>query len=290
VLPSDSADLSGRVEFAGSGKIVALGALLPDDASVELRETLAACPLFARLPITDRVRLATQAAVVDVAPGVVIAQEGDLSDGAAYVVHSGLVEIRVKGAPVRVLARGSSIGERGAILGDVRTSTMVARGAVQLLRFPPEVFQPVAERLGLVQAFARADWLWQAPVFRDLPWATLLDLALDLEPRMLQPGEQLFVYGEPGFEGYLLVQGAIDFFTADGEFLENLARLGEFFGGRAALYGTPRSATARASVASEVWILPVTALERLNMLYPNILLHLRAVEAGHQQRSGRGAG
>lgn len=287
MLPSDSAELAGRVEFAGSGKIVALGAAVPDDADVEVRETIAACPLFARLPMNERIALARTAEVIDYAPGAVIAREGDQSDGCAYIVHSGLVEIRISGAQVRVLARGSSIGERGAILGDVRTSTMTARGPVQLLRFVPGVFRPVAERLGLAHAFARAEWLAQAPVLRELPWASLLDVALDLEPRMLQPDEQLFAYGEPGFEGYLLVSGAMQFYDQSGQLLEAITRPGEFFGGRAALYGTPRSASARAGALSEVWALPATALERLNMLYPNILLHLRAVEAGHQQRSVR---
>lgn len=287
LLPSDSAELAGRVEFAGSGKIVAFGAEIPDDAEVEVRETIAACPLFARLSITERLALAGTAEVVDYDAGAIITQEGDQSDGCAYIVHSGLVEIRISGAQVRVLARGSSIGERGAILGDARTSTMVARGPVQLLRFGPTVFRPIAEQLGLAQAFARAEWLAQVPVLRELPWASLLDLALDLEPRTLQPNEQLFTYGEPGFEGYLLVSGAMRFTDESGKLLEQIDRPGEFFGGRAALYGTPRSASAQAGVLTVVWALPARALERLNMLYPNILLHLRAVEAGHQQRTGR---
>ncbi len=287
LLPSDSAELAGRVEFAGSGKIVAFGAEIPDNAEVEVRETIAACPLFTRLSITERLALAGTAEVVDYAAGAFITHEGDQSDGCAYIVHSGLVEIQISGAQVRVLARGSSIGERGAILGDARTSTMVARGPVQLLRFGPAVFRPVAEQLGLAQAFTRAEWLARIPVLRELPWASLLDLALDLEPRMLKADEQLFAYGEPGFEGYLLVSGAMDFFDEDGKLLEQIDRPGEFFGGRAALYGTPRSASAHASVGTEVWALPATALERLNMLYPNILLHLRAVEAGHQQRTSR---
>jgi CRP-like cAMP-binding protein/ribonuclease BN (tRNA processing enzyme) len=285
LLPGDSAELAGRVEFAGSGKIVAMGAEIPDDAAVEVRATIAACPLFARLSVTERLALAGTADVVDYAAGAIITREGDQSDGCAYIVHSGLVEIRISGAQVRVLARGSSIGERGAILGDVRTSTMVARGPVQLLRFGQAVFRPVAEQLGLAQSFARAEWLAQVPVLRELPWASLLDLALDLEPHTLQPDEQLFAHGEPGFEGFLLVSGAMRFTNETGALIEQIDRPGEFFGGRAALYGTPRSASAYAAAPSEVWALPATTLERLNMLYPNILLHLRAVEAGHQQRS-----
>jgi CRP-like cAMP-binding protein len=199
-------------------------------------------------------------------------------------VHSGLVEIRIGGAQVRVLGRGSSIGERGAILGDARSSTMLARGELQLIKLTPEVFGPAAERLGLAEAFARAEWLAGLPVLRELPWASLLDLALDLEARQLAAGEQLFAHGEAGYEGFVLKAGAILFTDEGGAPIEEIATSGEFFGARSALYGAPRSATAQATTPSEVWALSAPALERLNLLYPNLLLHLRAVEASHASK------
>jgi CRP-like cAMP-binding protein len=122
------------------------------------------------------------------------------------------------------------------------------------------------------------------PVLRELPWGSLLDLALDFQPRQLAGGELLFAYGDAGFEGYLLKAGAILFSDEGDEALEELRAPGEFFGGRSALYGTPRSATARATAPSEVWALATPALERLHMLYPNLLLHLRAVEASHRRK------
>ncbi|NNJ09794.1 cyclic nucleotide-binding domain-containing protein [Chloroflexales bacterium ZM16-3] len=287
LLPAESDDLAGRIEFADSGHVVALGDLLPDDARIEIAETIAACPLFARLSVAKRLSLAIQVEVIDCQDGETIIREGDASDGQAYIVHSGLVEIWIGGAQVRVLGRGNSIGERGAILGDTRSSTMTARGHVQLVRFPPEMFQPVAAYLGLADAFARADWLGKVPVLRDLPWAGLLDLALDFLPRQVDADEPLFSYGEPGYEGYLLVAGAIRFSDASGGLIDILSEPGQFFGGRSALYGTPRSASARASVASEIWELSAPALQRLNLLYPNILLHMRAVEAGLQRSRHR---
>ncbi|MFV9503095.1 MAG: cyclic nucleotide-binding domain-containing protein [Oscillochloridaceae bacterium umkhey_bin13] len=284
ILPAESAALAGQIDFAGSGVVVGLGAPLPDDTQAEVAETIAACPLFARLPITERLALVEQAEVVAWPTGATILHQGDPSDGCAYIVHSGLVEIQIGGAQVRVLGRGSSIGERGAIMGEARTSTMAARGEVELLRLAPEVFAPVAEQLGLAAACARADWLTRVPVLRELPWASLLDLALDFQPRYLLPGEQLFAYGEAGFEGYMLVEGALRFSDDEDVVLEVLSEVGEFFGGRSALYGRPRSATARAVTPTTVWALSAPALERLNLLYPNLLLHLRAVEASHQRK------
>jgi CRP-like cAMP-binding protein len=287
LLPAESDNLAGQIEFADSGHVVGLGGLLPDDQRLEIAETIAACPLFSRLSVGRRMNLALLAEVIDWEAGEAIMHEGDASDGHAYIVHSGLVEIWIAGEQVRVLARGSSIGERGAILGNQRTSTMQARGHVQLVRFDPATFQELADQLGLAQAFARAEWLWQIPVLRDLPWASLLDLALDFQPRQLAAGELLFSYGDPGYEGYLLVSGGVDFNDASGMALGTLSDPGQFFGGRSALYGTPRSASARASSLCEIWELSAPAIQRLNLLYPNILLHLRAVEAGHLRSRGR---
>lgn len=287
LLPAESTDLAEQIEFAGSGHVVSMGAPLPENGQLEILETITTCPLFARLPVPERIALSADAEVATWADRRVILREGEPSDGCAYIVHSGLVEIWIAGEQVRVLGRGSSIGERGAILGDRRSSTMVARGQVQLLRLPPEIFRPLAERLGLIQAFARADWLWRIPVLRDLPWASLLDLALEFEPRHLVAGEQLFAHGEPGYEGFLMVRGVLRFTDEHGELIEDLSSPGEFFGTRSALYGIPRSAAAQAVSNCEIWALPAPALERLNMLYPNILMHLRSIEARYQRKRSK---
>ncbi|MCX7791205.1 MAG: cyclic nucleotide-binding domain-containing protein [Chloroflexaceae bacterium] len=278
-LPETSAEMAERIEFAASGSVVGLGAPLPDDGHIELAETIAACPLFARLSSSERLGLARQVEVVSVPDGETIFHEGDPSDGCAYIVHSGIVAIRIGEAPVRVLGRGSSIGERGALLGSARTSTPMAQGQVTLLRLRPEVFWPAAERLGLATACARADWLAQTPVLGDLPWASLLDLALDFEPRSLNAGECLFASGEPGYEGYVLVEGAIQFSDADGLVVNELRQPGRLFGYQAALYGSSHSLSACAAAPTVVWALPAPALERLNLLYPQLLMHLRALGA-----------
>ncbi|MGB9633308.1 MAG: cyclic nucleotide-binding domain-containing protein, partial [Chloroflexaceae bacterium] len=276
-LPETSSEMAERIEFAASGSVVGLGAPLPDDGQIELVETIAACPLFARLSTHERLNLARQIEVVNVPDGGMIFREGDPSDGCAYIVHSGVVSISIGEAPVRVLGRGSSIGERGALLGGSRTRTLVAQGQVSLLRLRAEVFRSAAERLGLATACARADWLAKRPVLGELPWASLLDLALDFEPRSLSVGERLFASGEPGYEGYLLVEGAVHFSAADGLVVDELHQPGRLFGYQAALYGACHSLTARAAAPTIVWALPAPALERLNLLYPQLLLHLRAL-------------
>lgn len=284
LLPEGQGDMDGRIEFAESGHIFALGETLQSDEQMEVLETITACPLFARLSVSERISLAEQAALINLADGEAVIREGEPSDGLTYIVHSGLVEILQGNQQLRLLGRGSSIGERGALQGDTRTSTMRSRGNAELLRLSPNVFRPVAKRLGLSEAFARADWLWQLPVLKDLPWASLLDLALDFQPRRLSAGEELFAYGDPGFEGYMLVSGAIRFYDDQGLLIDELHMPGELFGSRAVLYGSLRNATARAHQDSEVWSLPSPALQRLHMIYPNLLMHLRAIESTRQHR------
>ena len=284
LLPEGQGDMDGRIEFAGSGHVFALGEHLPNNAQVEQVETIAVCPLFARLTVGERIALAQLVKLIHLEPGQTVIRESEPSDGYTYIVHSGLVEILQGSQQLRLLGRGSSIGERGALQGDLRTSTMQARGSAQLLQLSPEVFRPIAERLGLLEAFARADWLWQQPVLKDLPWASLLDLALDFQPRRLVTGEELFSYGDPGYEGYLLVSGSVAFIDEHGVEIDELSQPGELFGGRALFYGTLRSSTAVASQPSEVWSLPSPALQRLQMLYPNLMMHLRLVEASRNRK------
>ncbi len=106
----------------------------------------------------------------------------------------------------------------------------------------------------------------------------MLDMALDFMPRQLAAGETLFSVGEYPTESYLLVQGKIRILDKTGQRLNVLHKPGTFFGARSAIYKTVRNATAVGITPSEVWALPVPALQRLQMVYPHILMHLRAIE------------
>ncbi|MBA3531732.1 MAG: cyclic nucleotide-binding domain-containing protein [Ardenticatenales bacterium] len=281
-LLTEHPGLAAYVEIAHSGHISAMGDLVGSVEADEWVETLSACPLFARLPLEERVLLVEKVKLAEWEEGETIIYDGEPVDGFTYVVHSGLAEIWINGTMLMAAGRGSSIGERGVLLGGDRSSTIIARGHVQLLGLSSDIFQPIAERLGLRAALERADWLWKQPLFKTLLWATLLDLALDFQPQQFQAGDVLFGAGEPGEECYLLVQGTIRLTTPTGDLLTDLTEPGEFFGGLSAFYHSTRSATAQALILSEVWVLPTLALQRLQMVYPNILFHLRMVESNRR--------
>ncbi|MCB0026570.1 MAG: cyclic nucleotide-binding domain-containing protein, partial [Anaerolineales bacterium] len=239
--------------------------------------------------IEERRELARLAVVKRFADGEEVVMSGNPSDGWGYVVHSGLVELWTGGRMRMVAGRGSSFGERGALSGRQRRQGAIARGQVALLGLPEEVLRPVAERWDWLGAFQRADWLAQLPLFADLLWSALLDLALDLEPRHLEAGEQLFGYGEQGEAFYLMVSGNIAIVDRDNYLIDEIKRPGIFFGGRSALFDTVRNASAFATRESNLWALPVETLERLQIVYPEILLHLRAIESGRLGKLPPGA-
>jgi CRP-like cAMP-binding protein len=274
-----------NIEFAENGHVTAIGKKLALNHDIEKLETISACPLYARLSISGRLALAEQVEIKTWEQDHYILQEGDPSDGISYIVHKGLVKTFVGDKLVQILGRGNSIGERGALTMEARLASIVAYDKVQMLVLSPDVFRSFADRLGLDVVYKRAEWLWKHPIFMHLPWATLLDLALDFQPLYLPTGRLLFEYGKPGNECYLLISGEITLFNDELVQVGTFDNTGEFFGGRAVLFGTNRNTYACVSQESEIWALPAAALQRLQMLYPSVILHLRSVE---NKRHGHG--
>ena len=135
------------------------------------------------------------------------------------------------------------------------------------------------------QAIERAEKLWEHPIFENLPWVMLLDLALDFQPLHLPTGRLLFEYGKLGHECYMLISGSVAIFDKNLKSLGTLEDTGEFFGARSVLFNQPRNAFACIAEDAELWALPAPALKRLQFVYPGVILHLRAVEL---LRSGEG--
>lgn len=277
-LSEEQASWAGRIEYASSGHVSGMGKEIVGDEVMGKLETIESCPLFIRLSAEERWQLAQEVQLLTYEPHKAIIQDGELSNGRAYIVHSGIVQLRTRNGTVMEVGRGSSLGERGALEGWMRTSTVVTKSKVEVLMIHKELFQSIAKTLQLQEAFNRADWLWRQDLFRDMLWSTMLDLALDFKPRLLSAGEPLFFAGELAEESYLLVSGRIKVLDKNNKIIDIMNEPGEFFGGKSALYNTVRNASAYAAQDSEVWALPLDALQRFNMVYPHILMHMRAIE------------
>ena len=267
-----------NIVFAEHGLVTAFGPEFHQIGEVGKLETISACPLYARLSISERSLLAQKVTIEEWQRGETIIGDGCECDGSAYIVHSGLAEIWLKDKKLQVVGRGTSIGERCALLSDTRTMSATAHGLVKLLKLDTKTFQSIAKRLGLRAAIDRAELLWKHPIFENLPWVMLLDLALDFQPMNLPTGRLLFEYGQLGHECYMLISGSVAIFDKDLNPLGTLDGTGEFFGARSVLFDQPRNAFACIAEDAEIWALPKTALKRLQFVYPGVILHLRAVE------------
>jgi CRP-like cAMP-binding protein/ribonuclease BN (tRNA processing enzyme) len=280
-LPETHKSLKNIV-FAEHGLVTAVGQRLRPEGEAEKLETISACPLYARLSISERSLLAQKVTVEEYKTGETILGSGRDCLGEAFIVHKGLAEIWMDSKRVQVIGRGTSIGERSALTADMHMMSATAHGPAQLLRLDRETFQAIAKRLGLRKAIERAELLWEHPIFQRLPWVMLLDLALDFQSLKLPTGRLLFEYGERGHECYMLISGAVTIFSKELDPLGTLDETGEFFGARSVIFGLPRNAYACISEDAEIWALPAPALKRLQFVYPGVILHLRAVELVRQ--------
>ena len=267
-----------NIEFAEHGMVTAVGEQINHYDEGGKLETISACPLYARLSISERSYLAQKVTIEEWEDGETIIETGNDCDGSALILHSGLAEIWLEDKRLQVVGRGASIGERCALLLDSPKMSTKAHGPAKLLKLDQETFQTVAKRLGLRAAIQRAERLWQHPIFENLPWVLLLDLALDFQPMKLPTGRLIFEYGQLGHECYMLVSGSVAIFDKDLNQLGILDESGEFFGARSVLFDQPRNAYACIAEDAEVWALPKSALKRLQFVYPGVILHLRAVE------------
>ena len=267
-----------NIAFAETGLVTAVGEPLDEPGEAERLETISACPLYARLSISERSLLAQSVTVDTWADGETILAPEKNHEGSVYIVHQGLVETWKDKKRIQVIGRGASIGERCALMAETPSRSARAHGEVQLLRLDQKTFQRIAKRLGLRAAAKRTEQLWKHPIFCHLPWTMLLDLALDFQPIKLPVGRLLFEYGKTGHECYMLVSGAVAILDKDLNPLGTLNESGEFFGARSVLFNQPRNAHACIAEDAEIWALPAPALKRFQLVYPGVILHLRAVE------------
>ena len=82
---------------------------------------------------------------VAVEPGTVIVRQGDEAD-ALYVVQSGEVEVRLRGAdgeskPVATIGAGDYFGEIGVLTGGARLADVVALEPTELLRLSKDDYE-----------------------------------------------------------------------------------------------------------------------------------------------------
>ena len=112
-----------------------------------------------------------------------------------------------------------------------------------------------------------AEIIEKVPVLKGADRRLLEEIVLELKPRVIIPGEEIFRAGEPGDAMYFIQRGEVQIVAGDGTVLATL-RPGSFFGESALLTTRPRNASARAVDYGDVFTLSREAFERVLDRHP----------------------
>ena len=120
------------------------------------------------------------------------------------------------------------------------------------------------------------DVLKQSPLFKGGDPVFLEQVIMALKPRQAAAGEQLITRGEIGRELYLIEQGEVDVLDENGAVIKVLTD-GDVFGEIGVLMSTPRNATVRARIPTDLYVLEKADFSRILRDNPNFANTIRTV-------------
>jgi lysophospholipid hydrolase len=189
-----------------------------------------------------------------------------------------------------LLGPGDPIGEIAVLLGGRRTATVRAFEYSRLAHFARRDVLDAATESPALQAALEAVMTQRleanrvlAAVYRffgDIDPEQAAFISQQLERRVVNRGEYLFRFGDPGDALFIVVSGSFEVLVPDADGKESpvaLVRRGEPIGEMALLADDARGASIRAARASEVVVLSRDAFERVSLRYPKIVLGITRV-------------
>lgn len=125
----------------------------------------------------------------------------------------------------------------------------------------------------------RLSFLSRIPLFASLADEELMKIARGLEPIQVSRGEVICNEGEPGDSFYIIRSGAVGISTKENGQEKILSQLyrGDFFGETSLLTGEPRSATVKALLDVDLFVLSKNIFEQIIHDYPLVSIHLNRI-------------
>src|SRR5439155_3433974 len=120
------------------------------------------------------------------------------------------------------------------------------------------------------------DVLKQSPLFRDGDTVFLEQVIMALKPKQVAAGDLLITKGDIGRELYLIEQGEVEVLDDHGQVLKVLSD-GDVFGEVGVLMSTPRTATVRARIPTDLYVLEKADFGRILRDNPNFDAAIRKV-------------
>jgi voltage-gated potassium channel len=127
-----------------------------------------------------------------------------------------------------------------------------------------------------VALFLNRDLIKRVPMFRRASDAFIREVALELTPVVLMPGDYVVRAGDKGRSMYFVSRGVLEVVSPDGETVLRALSEGDFFGEVALLSDEPRTASVRAVEYCDVHRLDRGLFERILESYPEIAAEIRA--------------
>ncbi|TVR94906.1 MAG: hypothetical protein EA428_00015 [Spirochaetaceae bacterium] len=275
-------------------------------------EVLLRSPFFHDIPTETRDQLLDLAEERQLKAGEELFHEGDPAD-ALWIVLDGTLEAVTatavtpagEAAPTTrlgTLSPGDPIGEIAVLLGGRRSATVRALEDTRLAHFTRNHILAAADASPALHAGLEA--VMQKRLERNRVVAAVHSffsnmnseeadfISHQLQRRVLQRGEYLFRFGDPGDALYIVVGGSFEVLIpspSGEEVVVAHVRRGEPIGEMALLADDLRGASIRAARRSEVVALSREAFENVSLRYPSIILEITRVLV-HRFRKLSGTG
>ncbi len=119
-----------------------------------------------------------------------------------------------------------------------------------------------------VAFFLNQDIIEKVPIFKNAEKTLIRDIILNLKPVIYTPGDNIVSYGEISYEMYFISRGIVDVTNQSGSITYATLTAGQFFGEMALLLSTPRTATVKAKVYCDLYMLDKETFDNILQRYP----------------------
>ncbi len=120
-----------------------------------------------------------------------------------------------------------------------------------------------------VSYFLNKEIIEQVPIFKNASQEFIRDIIMNLKPVIYTPGDNIVTSGELGYEMFFIAHGEVEVMNDDGSIVYATLTNGQFFGEIAILLSTSRTATVRAKVYCDLYVLHKDTFDRILQRYPN---------------------
>ena len=127
-----------------------------------------------------------------------------------------------------------------------------------------------------VSLFLKRDILDKIPLFKGIDDRFLHEMSLHLRPVVFTPGEYVFREGDKGNEMFFVIQGKLEVIYEDEAESKSLLNDGDFFGEIALFKNINRTASVRAKIYSDLYILDKEVFDYCLKQFPDITDQIKA--------------